>query len=147
VMLTGHPFSQLRSLIEQSINSDLFELLLVFSLRSTPTGGDHPIAPASHWHGIVGRRAGSKAKYLCDKRHASNLDEVEMSRACSFTLAMPLRVIRSCGGPSPRAPSLPLIRGAAVRPPPMRSFGLTPRNRPTSERTPHQPFLAHRWPS
>jgi hypothetical protein len=61
VMLTGHPFRQLRSLIEQSINSDLFELLLVFSLRSTPMGGDHPIAPASHRHGIVGRRAGSKA--------------------------------------------------------------------------------------
>jgi hypothetical protein len=65
--LTGHPFHQLRRLIDKSINSGLFELLVAFSLLSLDSHGRRrnicvTLANNLMTHYVAGAQAGLKAK-------------------------------------------------------------------------------------
>src|ERR1700730_5079636 len=82
INFSGHPFHQLRRLIDQSINSGLFELLVAFSLLSLDSHGRRPnicvtLANNLMTHYDADAQAGGlKAKYGAPACSAIGLPEI-----------------------------------------------------------------------
>jgi hypothetical protein len=62
MVLTGHPIHQLRRLIDQSLNSGLFELLVAFSTPGRRRNICVTLANNLMTHYVAGAQAGLKAK-------------------------------------------------------------------------------------